>query len=90
MQTTNKKYILAFLSSLLSFLSYSLETIKLSMLKRLIKWKRELDYRVSPEILHYREQREIENRVSQYRMQKNKPVVFNIQKKDLFAIKGVR
>jgi hypothetical protein len=64
MQTTNKKYILAFLSSLLSFLSYSLETIKLSMLKRLIKWKRELDYRVSPEIQHYREQRKIQNRLA--------------------------
>lgn len=64
---TNNKYIRSFLSSLLSYLSYSLETIKISVLKKLIKWKRELDYRVSPEIQHYREQKEIEDRLYQKR-----------------------
>ena len=63
MQTTNNKYIRSFLSSLLSYLSYSLETIKISVLKKMIKWKHELDYRASPEIQHYREQKEIEERI---------------------------
>ena len=63
----NNKYIHSFLSSLYSWGLYSLETIKIQTLKRLIKWKRELDYRASPEIQHYREQREIEDKIYEKR-----------------------
>jgi hypothetical protein len=63
---TKINYIVPFLSSLLSWLLYSLESTKIAMLKRLIKWKRKLDYRVSPEILHYREQRVIERKITRH------------------------